>query len=304
MTGLLDPRRLATFRMVAIHGRLSEAARRLNLSQPAVTAQIQQLEAGLGCRLFLRSRSGMRLTKEGQRLMETAEAVHRLLGEAEQALADPGADLGPLRLGASLTAAAHVMPRALAHFQRRHPGTSLFMEVGNTGQIQAWLREGVIDLGVVEGLERAPNLRLEPFLDDELVCVGPGKPPLGFVMPSTLAEFGRARILWRESGSGTRAVVLRALGRLSPPRAPRPDDPVLGQTEAIKVAVQAGMGLAFLPLCAIQGELARRELRILELPGLRIRRTFSWVVPHAGPVGSAGQFQRIVQDMLAQDGYR
>ncbi|WP_005035719.1 LysR family transcriptional regulator [Holophaga foetida] len=302
MIGLLDPRRLATFRMVAIHGRLSEAARRLNLSQPAVTAQIQQLEAGLGCRLFLRSRSGMQLTKEGQRLMETAEAIHRLLGEAEQALAEPGSDLGPLRLGASMTTAAYVMPRALALFQRCHPGATLLMEVGNTGQIQAWLQEGRIDLGAVEGLERAPNLRLEPFLDDELVCVGPGRLPLGFVMPSTLAEFGRARILWREPGSGTRAVVLRALSRLSPPRVPRADDPVLGQTEAIKAAVQAGMGLAFLPLCAIQGELARRELRILALPGLRIRRTFSWVVPHAGLVGSAGQFQRLVQDMLAQDG--
>lgn len=295
---LLDSRRLETFRMVALHGRLSEAARHLNLSQPAVTAQIQQLEGALGRSLFVRSRNGIHLTEDGRKLLETAEALHRLLGEAERSLSEPRAALGPLRLGASTTAAVHVLPRPLAAFQRRHPSAEISLEVGNTEQVQAWLAEGRIDLGVVEGLRRAPGLRLEPFLDDDLVCVGPGQPSPDFVMPSSVADLGRATILWREPGSGTRAVVLQALSRLSPARPPHPGDPVLGHTEAIKAAVQAGMGLAFLPLCAIQGELARRELRVLALPGLRIRRTFSWIEPHGGAIGSAVQFRRLAQDVV------
>jgi DNA-binding transcriptional LysR family regulator len=262
------------------------------LSQPAVTAQVQQLEAALGRSLLIRSRSGIELTADGRRLLETAEALHRLLGEAEEALGEPRADLGPLRLGASTTAAAYVLPPHLAAFARRHPATRLHLEVGNTEQVQAWLGEGRVDLGMVEGLRRAPGLRLEPFQDDELVCVGPGQAPRGFVLPATVADLGRTTILWREPGSGTRAVVAQALGRLTPRRAPRPDDPVLGHTEAIKAAVREGLGVGFLPLCAIQPELARGDLRVLPLPGLRIRRAFSWVVPPGGAVGAAAQFQR------------
>jgi DNA-binding transcriptional LysR family regulator len=288
----LDSRRLETFRRVAICGRVGEAARHLHLSQPAVTAQVQQLEAALGRSLFVRSRSGLELTADGRRLLETAEALHRLLGEAEEALAEPRADPGPLRLGASTTAAAYVLPPLLAAFLRRHPAVRLYLEVGNTEQVQAWLGEGRVDLGMVEGLRRAPGLRLEPFRDDELVCVGPGRAPRGLVLPATVADLGRAPILWREPGSGTRAVVAQALGRVAPRRAPRPEDPVLGHTEAIKAAVTEGLGLGFLPLCAIQAELARGDLRVLPLPGLRIRRAFSWVVPPGGAVGAAAQFQR------------
>lgn len=289
----LDSRRLETFRMVALLGRVSEAARHLNLSQPAVTAQVQQLEEALGCRLFTRSRTGIQPTEAGRRLMDTAEAMHRLLGEAEQRLAEPAPRLGPLRLGASTTAAAYVLPPLLAAFRRRHATARLHLEVGNTEQVQAWLREGRVDLGMVEGLQRAAGLRLEAFRDDELVCVGPGQAPRGFLLPASIADLGRAAILWREPGSGTRAVVVRALGRLSPRRAPRPEDPVLGHTEAIKAAVKEGLGLGFLPLCAIRPELARGDLRILPLPGLRIRRSFSWVVPPGGVVGAAAQFQRL-----------
>lgn len=290
---ILDSRRLETFRMVALCGRVSEAARHLNLSQPAVTAQVQQLEQALGRSLFLRSRSGIQLTQDGRRLLETAEALHRLLGEAERVLGEPGLETGPLRLGASTTAAAYVLPRLLAAFLRRHPATHLHLEVGNTAQVQAWLREGRVDLGMVEGLSRAPGLRLEPFRDDDLVCVAPGKPPRGQLLPATVADLARATLVWREPGSGTRAVVAQALGRLRPPRTPRPGDPVVGHTEAIKRAVKEGIGLGFLPLCAIQAELARGDLQVLPLPGLRIRRAFSWVVPPGGAAGSAAQFQRL-----------
>ncbi len=295
----LDSRRLETFRMVALCGRVSEAARHLHLSQPAVTAQVQQLESALGRSLFNRSRSGIQLTEDGRRLLETAEALHRLLGEAEQAMAEPRSQLGPLRLGASTTAAAYVLPRILATFQRRHPAVQIHLEVGNTEQVQAWLREGRVDLGMVEGLRRASGLRLEPFRDDELVCVGPGRKLRGFTLPASVEDLARVPILWRESGSGTRAVVAQALGRLAPRRKPRPEDPVLGHTEAIKAAVSEGLGLGFLPFCAIQAELARGDLRVL-LPGLRIRRAFSWVVPPGGAVGAAAQFQRLAREWEAE----
>nr|WP_320133554.1 LysR family transcriptional regulator [uncultured Holophaga sp.] len=287
---LLDTRRLEAFRMVALCGRLSEAARLLNLSQPAVTAQVRQLEERLGRPLFVRSRTGMRLTEDGQRLLASAEAMHRLLGEVEDLFGDTPAGPGPLRLGASTTAAVYVLPPVLAAFRRRYPGAPLQLEVGNTEQVQDWLREGRIGLGMVEGLRRAPGLHLEPFQEDELACVGPGVVPAGFPLPASPGDLARVPVLWREPGSGTRAVVLQALGTL---RTPLDTDPVLGHTELIKAGVREGMGVAFLPRCAIQGELARGELRVLPLPGLLIQRTFSWVLPPGGAVGSAALFQRL-----------
>ncbi|HEU4952915.1 MAG TPA: LysR family transcriptional regulator, partial [Holophagaceae bacterium] len=92
----LDSRRLETFRMVAITGRISEAARRLNLSQPAVTAQVRQLEEAAGRPLLTRHPHGVQLTEAGRGLLEVAQRVHRLLEEAASRLAAPERPAGPL----------------------------------------------------------------------------------------------------------------------------------------------------------------------------------------------------------------
>jgi len=133
------------------------------------------------------------------------------------------------------------------------------------------VREGRIPLALVEGLPRAPGLTLVPYLTDELVLVGP--PGLANA-PKKVADLAMHRLLWREAGSGTRAVVERALGRA---RCPLPSDLDLGHTESIKTAVIYGLGLGFLSRLSIQRETNAGLLCILPLKDLQIPRTFTWV---------------------------
>ena len=296
MASLLDSRRLDTFRAVALAGRISEAARRLNLSQPAVTAQMRQLEEAAGRPLFTRHPHGVRLTSAGAALLEVANRVHRLLEEAGARLAAPERAAAPLELCASTTLAAYVLPPLLAAFARAERPAALTLEAANTEQVLAWVREGRFPLGLVEGLRRAPGLRLELFLQDELLPVRAVKAPPAIRKVRSVRDLASVPILRREPGSGTRAVVDAALRRADRALAHRDADPVIGHTEAIKAAVLEGLGIAFLSPWSIRGELKRRELEVLDLPGLRVPRAFSWVRPSGGLSGAAARFHRFAME--------
>lgn len=284
----LDPRHLETFRRVAQTGTVTEAARRLALSQPAVTAQIRTLEQALGCPLFLRSRTGMVLTEAGQRLLDIAQRLHNLLAEAADLGAAP-LRLGPLELGASTTAAANLIPPLLEAFLRRDPQVAVHVSVGNTAEMLTAVREGRLALALVEGLPRASGLRLEPYTTDELVLVAAASLP--GPIPNRVADLRPLRLLWREEGSGTRAVVARALGRGRPFQ---PGDLVIGHTEALKHAVMRGLGLGFLSRLSITHDVEAGRLKILPLEDLHIPRTYSWVMGSGALSPSAAAFLRCV----------
>jgi DNA-binding transcriptional LysR family regulator len=135
-------------------------------------------------------------------------------------------------------------------------------------------------------------VRLEPFLADELVATlsGAAERPLASVR--RLQDLEKIPIVWREPGSGTRAVVERALRRAGSRRRSRRGDLQLASTEAIKTAVALGAGLGFLSRFSMRRELASGTLRIVSLPGLRIERAFSWVLPAAELAGLPGAFVR------------
>jgi DNA-binding transcriptional LysR family regulator len=213
-------------------GRISAAARVLHLSQPAVTAQIRKLEGALGAALFTRSASGVAPTPAGARLATHARAIQRLLDEAVAEVSGRSEAGGELLVAASTTVAAHVLPPVLAQFRRVHRDVALKVRVGNTSEVIDQVRTGQAPLGLVEGHARAPGVRLEPFLDDEIVPVVGRDASFRVRAAKDLAD---VPILWREAGSGTRSVVERALARAgagsAPPRttwswaAPKPSSP-------------------------------------------------------------------------------
>jgi DNA-binding transcriptional LysR family regulator len=278
--------------VVAQAGKVSGAARSLNLSQPAVTAQIRQLEAEVGRPLFTRHASGVELTGAGRLLLDYARRVHHLLEEAgEQVRAEqhPG---GGLLLGASSTSAIYILPGVLRSFIAAHQPSPLVLEVGNTDEVLGWLREGRIPLALVEGLTRAPGLSLQPYLRDELVAVRAVRAPAPLAGVRTLADLAGVPLIWREPGSGTRVVVERALRKLRVVRAPRDSDLVVGDTEAIKSCVLLGLGIGFLSRWSIQREVAQGGLAVIPLPDLSILRTFSWAQAAGGLAGQPAAFLR------------
>lgn len=292
MPHALDPRRLETFRVVAQSGQVSGAARSLHLSQPAVTAQIRQLEAEIGRPLFIRHASGVEPTEAGRLLLDYARRVHGLLEEAGSRLQGATRMGGELRLGASTTAAAYVLPRLLGGFLAKHRPGPVVLDTGNTEAVLEGVRAGRTPLALVEGLTRAPGLALEPYLEDELVPVRAVRAPVPLAAVQEARDLAGIPLIWREPGSGTRAVVERALRRAHVARAPRVSDLVVGDTEAIKTCVLLGLGLGFLSRWSLQREIRQGLLEVVPLPDLRIPRSFSWVQPGGGASGLAGAFLR------------
>lgn len=288
---------LETFLEVAEQGGVLPAARHMHLSQPAVTARIRQLEDSLGVPLFLRSARGMELTPAGRKLREHALRIRRQLREAAQ---DVGSALAPegLMIAASTTIAAHVLPPLLARFRRKHPVPTIEVSVGNTEAVIEKVRAGVVPIGLVEGQGKASGVRLMPLLVDEILPVydpNAEDPALleRIAAVRSLADLIALPIVWREAGSGTRKVVEEALrqagaGREDGLRA----DLVLGETESIKHAVLAGLGVAFLSRCSIEQELASGRLQPIPIKGFRIQRTFRWALPGGGLSGTAAAFHQ------------
>lgn len=296
--GPLNPALLGTFLAVAEHGGVLPASRHLHLSQPAVTARIRQLEDSLGTALFLRSARGMSLTPAGRRLSVHAREVRRLLRQAAEDVAATAAS-DALTLAASTTLAAHVLPPLLARFHARHPLSALEVSVGNTDQVLARVREGLAPLGMVEGRGKASAVRLTPLLVDEIVPVyapWPDRPELLAAVRAvrSLGDLMRLPVIWREEGSGTRKVVAAALARAGVSRERLQPRFVLGETESIKAAVRAGMGIGFLSRCTMDRELQAGELLPIAVPRFRIERTFWWALPAGGLPALAARFHAFV----------
>ena len=297
MNAPLDPRLLATFRAVVSAGRISAAAKALHLSQPAVTAQVRKLEEQCGKPLFVRSARGVVPTDTGRILLGYAERLELLLGEAAGALAGEGEETGELTLAASTTVASYVLPRMIAGFVKEAGRVAVRVTVGNTEEVLEKVRRGDAPFGLVEGHARAAGLRLSPFLKDELAAVVASDAPAELLRVRRPGDLAGVPIIWREPGSGTRAVVERALRQAMGRRPARVGDVEMGATEAIKGAALAGLGVAFLSRWSIRAELSLGKLRVLPLHELSIPRSFSWALPPGGVVGTAARFVRFAERM-------
>jgi DNA-binding transcriptional LysR family regulator len=284
----LEPVLLSTFLAVHDAGRISAAAKALHLSQPAVTAQVRRLEDALGAPLFLRSAHGVIPTEAGLRLLPYARSIRRLVDDAASVVSGAREKAGNLVVGASTTIAAHVLPPLLAAFRSAHRDTVLDVHVGNTEQVVAAIRAGRVPLGLVEGHSRASAVRLEPFLDDEIIAVMGRDAPFRVRRAKDLEA---VPLLWRESGSGTRAVVERALAKAGVRRrAIRTLDVELGSTEAVVGGAVAGLGVAFVSRISVRAHFTAGLVRTVPGLDLVVRRTFRWALPAGALVGTAAQF--------------
>ncbi len=252
---------------------------------------MRKLEQAVGVPLLVRSVRGVSPTPAGERLAARARELQDLLDEITgDVTSDDEVAAGPLQLAASTTIAAHVVPGALARFRARYPSVEIEMKVGNTAEIVDAVRSGRFPLGLVEGTRRAAGVKLAPWLDDALVPVVGTSSEWRVRRTEDLAE---VPILWREHGSGTRAVVARALRAAGVRGAPTGLDVVLGTSSAIASAAAAGMGVAFLSRWALGTELASGRLKPIPGLDLTITRTFQWALPAGALTGSAARFHAL-----------
>ena len=276
----LENFRLKVFRTVAQQLNFRKAAEQLFLTQPAVTLQIKALESDLDLRLFDRTGGKIALTQQGSVLLDYANKLASLASDAEQALCCSEDSIsGELALGASTTIAQYVLPRLLGAFQNEHPKIQFSLRSGNTSEVVQCLLDGRVALGLIEGPARERGVRTEPFMEDELVLITPPGFDSNRLSP---AQFVSANMLIREQGSGSRRVVELALERADFKLKAFKKVMELDSTEAIKSAVEAGLGVGFVSRWAISKELELGTLRVAELTSVRATRHFT-LISRTGP---------------------
>lgn len=272
----LENFRLVVFRTVAEQRSFRKAAEELYLTQPAVSLQIKALEEGLGIQLFDRSGAHIELTEAGETLLKYARQAKSLLHDAEQAIAAlSGNHAGRLALGASTTIAQYVLPFLLGEYSREYPRVSLTLVSGNTEEIVSSAEKESIVLGLIEGPAHSRELKTEPFLPDELVMIVPAAHEWVERGRVSIAEISSTPLLMRERGSGTRQVVEMALKHHQVKVSALQIVMELDSTEAIKSAVEVGLGAGFVSRWALAKD-ARlgNTFKIVDVDGLRIRRDF------------------------------
>ena len=198
----LENFRLTVFRAVAEQLSFHKAAERLFLNQPAVTLQIKALEDDLGIRLFDRAGGRVSRTPQGTLLLRYAQKLAAIASKAEQELAAAQGQLaGNLALGVSTTIAQYVLPRLIAAFLAENPRVQFSLHSGNTEEIVQLLLQDTISIGLIEGPSRELGVRIEPFMQDELVLITP--PDFEF-QRLTRDQLVASNLIMREHGSGSR----------------------------------------------------------------------------------------------------
>jgi molybdate transport repressor ModE-like protein len=285
----LDLRLLRSFLAVAQCGKVSTAAKQLHLSQPAVTAHLRRLEEIVGKPLVSRSTRGVKLTTHGHALRTFSTEIQNALSRMEASFQTEHELSGILRFGASLTIASHVIPSFLSEFSRLYPRVEIELRVDNTEVVLESVREGFYPFGLVEGSPRAAGLRLEQFVEDEVILVAGTNPRFRKYQQlaasvAAAQDLYRLPLIWREPGSGTRAVLEGAMRKLGIQARRLAYQYVMADIEAIKTATIHCMGLAFLSRWSVKNELALGQLRVVGIPDLVVRRGFYWVLP-SGALG-------------------
>ncbi|MEE6267726.1 LysR substrate-binding domain-containing protein [Streptomyces diastatochromogenes] len=265
--------------LVADLGSLGRAAERLRISQPSASRRLSTLERGLGLVLLDRTRRGSRLTLAGQVVTGHARSV---LAELDDLLTGAGKlrdrREAELRVAASLTIAEYLLPTWISELRSRRPELYIGLQVTNSEHVPELVEAGEADIGFIEGPRLFRVMSTRQVAEDRLVVVvDPGHPWARRREPLSARELSRTPLVLRESGSGTRQTLDRALHLAGCDRA-RPLVE-LGSTAAVRGAVIAGTGPSVLSELAVRGDIVEGRLTGVEVAGVDLTRDLRAVWP-------------------------
>jgi DNA-binding transcriptional LysR family regulator len=266
-------RQMSIFVAVARFESVSRAAQALSLSQSATSTALGELERQYDTLLFDRVGKNLRLNELGQSLLPQAvDLIER--ADGLETLLEGRAGFGKLRIGATLTIGNYLATLIVADFLQRHPEGEVQLQVHNTATIVDQVARYELDLGLIEGNCRHPDLVVEPWVEDELVVFCAPTHPLASKGTATLAELSAESWIVRETGSGTRETLDQALRHHHAEVKVRLE---LEHTEAIKRAVEFGLGIGCISRLALREAFRRGSLVAIETPALDLRRHFHFL---------------------------
>ena len=277
-------RQLEIFAAIARTENVSRAAQILSMSQSAASSALVELERQFDCPLFDRIGKSLRLNSTGRGLLPQADEMLARATDIEGYLA--GGVLGPLTVGATLTIGNYLAVLVTAEYLRRHPASSLQLHVANTETIVEQLSRYEIDIGLIEGEANHPDLLLEPWLNDELVVFCAPQHALAGMAAFDPAVLAEQKWIVRERGSGTRALFERVIVEALPSLHIQLE---LEHTEAIKRAVESGLGIGCLSRLALREALKRGSLVEIPTPQFNLQRRFYFARHRQRHVSPAAQ---------------
>jgi DNA-binding transcriptional LysR family regulator len=274
----MEDHKLKVFCTVAETKSFSKASEIIHLTQPAVSLQIQALEEVYETKLFDRTSSTVVLTPAGEILYKYAKEILSLFAAVEKDIGEiTGLVKGSISIGASTTIGNYVLPSVISDFKRKSPKIKIHLLVGNTKRIVEFLNAGNIDLGIVEGEVTKYKIKTEKLIADELTLIVPANHPWAKKKEISLLDILKEPFIFREEGSGTRQVIEKYLSKrgISPQK--MKITTILGSTEAIKEAVENGVGLSIVSKWAARREKKYGSLESVKFKEGKVLRDFSLI---------------------------
>ena len=290
----LTLRQFRVFEAVARNLSFSRAAEELHLSQPAVSMQVRGIETILGLPLTEQIGRKIYLTDAGREVLHASQAITARLDDLQHNLAQlMSVDSGSLKLAVTATVNA-VATGILVRFRGRYPGVAVHLDVSNRAEVLSLLANNRIDLAIMGQVPEGQDLAATRFIDNPLVVIAPPGHPLARKRRVTLEQVAAEPFLVRERGSGTRG----AMERFFAERGLEIQSSMeMSSNEAIRQAVQAGLGLGVLSLQTLELELALQRLAVLNVEGFPIMR--HWYVVHRADKRLSPVAQAFKQFVLA-----
>lgn len=267
-------RQLKIFDAVARHLSYSRAAEALYLTQPAVSMQIKQLEESVGLPLLEQLGKKTYLTEAGKEFQNTCRSILQQVSDADAMFTELKGMSGKLNIHVVSTA-GYFTPQLLAEFCNRHPQIKVNLNVSNRETLLHGLAHNDMDMAIMGRPPEGLDLEAAPFMDNRLVIIAPPHHPLAHESRIPMSRLAEETFLVREQGSGTRIAMERFF---SEKHIHLTTGTEMSTNEAIKQAVQAGMGLGILSQHTVQLEVELQRLIVLDVENFPIQR--HWYVIH------------------------
>jgi len=265
---------LKVFLAVAKMNSFTRAAEFLNLSQPAVTHQIKNLEAMLRTKLFNRCQNRIYLTKSGDILLKYAQDIHLLYQNAMKEIQEANHRVaGDVHIGAASLLGKYFLPRVIGEFKKTHSEVNISMLVGNSKEILEYLQNDVIELAIVSEPIPSKSLIAFPLYSDHLTVIVDPDHHWSRKKEIPLKELFNEGFISREVGSGTREVYLKFLEANAKGKKLK-TVMVLGSTEAVKMAVIGKMGFSIVSRLAARSEVELGLLKEVRIKNVTMSRDF------------------------------
>lgn len=269
--------RLKVFYAVANRLSFTKAANELNISQPAVTKHIKEIENQLNTKLFDRKGTTIQLTESGKILFIYAEKNRQLYRDLEFAIAQLNKqEKGKLKIGASTTIAQYILPEILAKFNSYYKDINIELVTHNSEDIATLLKSGKIDLGIVEGESKSSYFDYQKFKRDEIILVCKTDHPLVNKNFKT-KDLYDVDLIVREQGSGTQEFIQNQLKKSGIEVQKLNTIMQLGSSESIKNYLLHSEAMAFLSISTILPELKNNQLSVIDIKNFSIERDFNFI---------------------------